>query len=555
MIAKQSRWRRGPGQRLFTRGRSVFVNRGGGGYGSGGGLGGGNLCDPVLPATVDTTYSLPGGTLWTPADDAAYQNALDNAALGDVIQLTAGAVYSGAHSYPVKTGTGWIYIVSSGLGSLPAAGTRCGPGDVSHMPTLRMTNSSVSVMETVGAVHHYRFVGIHVDVLSSITDTFGRAPIIIGADATSSANQPHHIIWDRCYLQGRDGTGPGNGLSMTRPLLLGGAYMAFIDGYVSEVHASGADSQAILIYNGSGPYKIHNSHLEAAGENVMIGGANPSDSSLLPSDITITRDYFFKPLGWIGLGWSVKNLLELKMGVRVLIEGNVFANCWAQAQAGYAWVFWSASENAGAPFTETRDVLARKNKIINVASFAQLTNHSSTGTVVDMTKVKIEQNVAEKINDVGGQSALLGGSIKAFQITGVNCLQLIHNTVAPASDTLHSQQNFAGAVSDRYTDRDNIYGFSTGGVVGDSDGTGAACYTTYTTNNNIHRELFAGDAGGSHQADCNYAANEAGIGYVDEAGGDYHLSGSSPYKGTGDDGLDPGADIDAVAAATAGVTD
>ncbi len=516
-----------------------------------------NLCDPVLPASVDTTYTLPtGGTTWTPTDAASFQTALNGAALGDVIQLNAGTVYQGPFTLPVKsTGSGWIYITTSAINSLPAAGTRVGPANVGVMPTLRMLNSSVSTIETAGAVHHYRFVGMHADVPASMTDTFGRAPLIFGGDATSSANQPHDIIFDRCYLQGRDGIGPSNGLSMTRPLQLGGARMAFVDGYVSEIHALGADSQAILIYNGSGPYKIHNSHLEAAGENVMIGGANPSDSSLLPSDITFTRNYFFKPLSWIGLGWSVKNLLELKMGVRVLIEGNVLTNCWAQGQAGYACVFWSASENAGAPYTETRDVWMRKNRITNVASAWQLTNHSSTGIVVDMTKVRIEQNVAEKIVDVGGQSALLGGAIKLFQITGVNCLQLVHNTVGAASGPLHSQQVFAGAISDRYIGRNNIYGFSSNGVIGDADGTGAACYTTYTTNNTIHREVFAGDAGGSHQADCFYAATEAAIGYVNEAAGDYHLSVASTYKGLADDGTDPGADIDAVAAAVAGVTD
>ena len=69
-------------------GRGSTSRFGGGGTLAQASVGGGaNPCDPVLPTSVDTTYSLPGGTLWTPADDAAYQNALDNAALGDVIQI------------------------------------------------------------------------------------------------------------------------------------------------------------------------------------------------------------------------------------------------------------------------------------------------------------------------------------------------------------------------------------------------------------------------------------------------------------------------------------
>jgi hypothetical protein len=41
---------------------------------------------------------------------------------------------------------------------------------------------------------------------------------------------------------------------------------------------------------------------------------------------------------------------------------------------------------------------------------------------------------------------------------------------------------------------------------------------------------------------------------VDLAGGDFHLSGSSPYKNDGYDGRDVGADIDKVNALTQGVT-
>src|SRR6266550_3605382 len=113
----------------------------------GGGGGGGNACDPVLPTSVDTTYSLPGGTLWTPSDSAAFQTALDNSVLGDVIQLTAGTVYPGPFTLPNKSsGSGWIYIISSALGSLPAPGTRVGASSA-NMPTIRMSAASSSIFD------------------------------------------------------------------------------------------------------------------------------------------------------------------------------------------------------------------------------------------------------------------------------------------------------------------------------------------------------------------------------------------------------------------------
>src|SRR2546428_8861198 len=69
---------------------------------------------PTLPqATVDTTYSLPTGTTRTAANSAAFATALTNAALNDVIVLTAGVTYTGPFTLPNKTSrSGRIYILS-----------------------------------------------------------------------------------------------------------------------------------------------------------------------------------------------------------------------------------------------------------------------------------------------------------------------------------------------------------------------------------------------------------------------------------------------------------
>jgi hypothetical protein len=43
------------------------------------------------------------------------------------------------------------------------------------------------------------------------------------------------------------------------------------------------------------------------------------------------------------------------------------------------------------------------------------------------------------------------------------------------------------------------------------------------------------------------------VDYNGGSGGDYHLQSASPYKHKGVDGKDPGADVDAINSATAGV--
>ena len=57
--------------------------------------------EPTLPQLhVDTTFIAPTGTVHTPANSAALQTAITAAQRGDVIELTAGSIYSGNYKLP-----------------------------------------------------------------------------------------------------------------------------------------------------------------------------------------------------------------------------------------------------------------------------------------------------------------------------------------------------------------------------------------------------------------------------------------------------------------------
>src|SRR5204863_3419138 len=142
-------------------------------------------------------------------------------------------------------------------------------------------------------------------------------------DETKVTNVPHDIIVDRCYIHGLPTVNAIRGVN------LNSSSTAIVDSYFSEFHGVQWESQAIAGWNGPGPYKINDNYLEAASENVMFGGADPKISQLVPSDIEIRHNDFFKPLSWKpddpgfgGYHWTVKNLLELKNSRRVLIQGN-----------------------------------------------------------------------------------------------------------------------------------------------------------------------------------------------------------------------------------------
>ena len=75
--------------------------------------------------------------------------------------------------------------------------------------------------------------------------------------------------------------------------------------------------------------------MEAAGENIMIGGANISlPSGTVPSDITIEDNVMTKNTLWRGTSWTLKNLLELKSGRRVVIRRNLLEYNWAGRSPG-----------------------------------------------------------------------------------------------------------------------------------------------------------------------------------------------------------------------------
>ena len=83
-----------------------------------------------------------------------------------------------------------------------------------------------------------------------------------------------------------------------RCIALNAASVTIRDSYVADCKGVGQDTQAIGGWNGPGPYTIENNYLEAAGENVMFGGADPAIPNLVADGITVRRNYFSRPMSW-----------------------------------------------------------------------------------------------------------------------------------------------------------------------------------------------------------------------------------------------------------------
>jgi cellulose synthase/poly-beta-1,6-N-acetylglucosamine synthase-like glycosyltransferase len=498
---------------------------------------------PELPrAYVDTTLVPPSGATVLVPSGASLQAALDAAQPGDVIVLEPGATFTGPFTLPAKSRNEWITVrpaVSDDR--LPPPGTRIDPSYAAVMPKLE-SGSGPAVAAAPGA-HHYRFIGIEIRPKAG---AFLTNLVALGLTETAVAELPHHIIFDRCYLHGDPSKGARRGIAMNS-----GA-TAVIDSHLSDFKEVGADSQAIAGWNGLGPFKIVNNYLEGAGENVMFGGADPSIVDLVPSDIEIRHNHFAKPLAWKagepgyqGTAWSVKNLFELKNARRVLVDGNTFENIWAQAQAGFAMQFTVRNQDGGAPWSAVEDVTFSNNTVRHAAAGINILGRDERPS--QRTKrITIRNNLFE---DVDGER--WGGSGTLLQVLrGGASVVFDHNTAFHTGNILGAE----GEPNEGFVYRNNISPYNAYGMIGTGTAPGNNTLAAYFPGATVARNVMFGnapDAAELYPPDNFFPPTVNDVGFVNRAGGDYHLAESSPYKSAGTDGKDLGVIFSDLMAAAA----
>jgi hypothetical protein len=553
----------------------------------------------------------PGKT-WKvgPGDDLPA--ILNRAGCGETIALEAGAQFTGRFTLPAKScdDSHWIIIRTSAPDkALPPEGERITPchAGVSSLPGRPALNcaSTQNVMAKFVAVkaggpfvlasgaNHYR-LGPGLE----ITRPAG-AGINYNLIAPASASPADHIIVDRDWVHGtaQDET--------TRGLYLSGVtYAAVVDSYFNDFHCIAGigacvDSQGIAGGLGNlpqGSWKITNNFLEAAAENILFGGGA---GTTIPIDIEIRHNHLFKPLTWMAgqpgfvggvntdptrcvkfntpgqCPFIVKNLFELKNAQRLLFEGNALEYTWPGfTQHGAAILLTALSQGgiAGNPNATVADITVRYNQVSHVASGLIIAEAAyESGPPKLEARISVHDDVFDDLSPAYYSGDTTPNAGLAFQISQCpSCAPIQDVLINHVTMLLTSPRMFmvlgapVGRPIQNLTFTNNIVSTPSGLAI---TGTGPKAPCGFQGNTALQRLSscvaplhFEGNAlVGTDDSwpRGNFSPRDHKklqfLSYNEANGGDYRLSAQSPHKHRGTDGKDLGADIEAVANATAGV--
>ena len=366
--------------------------------------------DSRLPATVarvvrvlDYPGDTPGAKLKAVIADVASGTITG----GDVIVLGLG-VYRGTFTRwlrPVDTvSSGPVLVISEAEYEAEyetkrsRQGQRIDPvGAAAEMPILE-TATAESVIRCEGkAASGFTFVGLHFRVSKDYRGQYGYPVVSLGRSVgqTSPDLIPEDLWLVRCAISVErkvsvqpDGTLGGQ--NVKRGVALHCIRGGVVDSHITDCYFRGADSQAIAMSDGPGPYKIVGNFLSATGEVTMCGGDDPGVPGLVPSDIEVRRNHLHKPAFIFNdPDWTVKTIVESKSSRRSLYEGNVLERNGGDGSGAAHWLKSEDQNGLGegqTKYAETCDVTSRYSVILDAPTAYTIAATSGGNTADDYVR-------------------------------------------------------------------------------------------------------------------------------------------------------------------------
>jgi hypothetical protein len=524
----------------------------------------------VTGTVLTTTYSAPTTEvlLTDSGVRATNKSALDSAIAtaaasgsGTRIRIPAGADFGGAYTLPVNNSSGWIYIETATVkgGTFVAEGTRVVAANASLMPQMYAIGINQPVFSFTGGNAKYRFVGLEVAFAPSGVSWAAEGAgdnmfgfFLTNVQTATDADYPSGVVIDRCYIHGTLGT------NCKRAVYINGKDVAVIDSRISEIVGSASlDGQCFLSTSGAGPYKLVNNYMDQAtwGEHIVFGGG---DARITPADIEVQRNHLTVPFAWFAAGRQLKNIYEMKVGFRALIQANVMENYFSTGLGSqyYAVILKTVDQNGNAPATGVRDCTMRLNEFRNVSGWLGLSPRPE-GTGTAMNRVDVTSNrVLDPTNDYSTSPRLYALQTSAT----IAALRMRHNTVRRYT----ASGEFVMAVTDadtngladqEYTDNLWVYTDASAGLWWRNSSPlvnqGMTGYNAVTNNGALGK--YSGNATTNPETLPTANTSVASIAAADLVASTYALNATSPLKGTATSGRDPGAVHTLIASAISGV--
>jgi hypothetical protein len=483
--------------------------------------------------------SLSGPTVVSAGSDL--QAALDRARPGDVLMLEPGAVFVGNFVLPAKEGDEAITIRSAARDrDLPEAGARIGPEHESLLPTIESPNSAPALRTRAGA-RHWRILAIQFRAAG------GNDIVALGDGSRAQADYagiPEDIVLDRVLIRGDPVRGQKRGIA------LNSGATVIQNSHIDRIMLAGQETQAIAGWNGPGPYVIENNRLEAAGVNVLFGGAETFIGHLVTADIVVRRNHLTKDPAWREARWTVKNHFELKSARRVLIDGNVLEHNWSAAQVGFS-VLFTVRNPGGAPWAAIEDVTFQNNVVRHVAAGINILGHDTNAASQHARGIVIRNNLFANVDHHawGGNGAFLQIGEEAADV------RVEHNTIHQTGSAVIAYGGTRAAPRRMPGFRfvGNIALHNEFGVIGSGFAPGTATIASYFPDGVISDNVLAGGAPARYPPGNHFpSVDDLMVQFVEAEAGDFRLRPSSWLRQAGPEGRPLGVDYRELVAALGG---
>lgn len=376
----------------------------------------------ALPRTVPTsTPPVQAGTIRYVGPTDTYttiQAAYNAASYGDSIVLRDGQTLSETVTFTPKVWVAGYIVIRSETEPTPV-GERTKPADWTTQAIWQPPNTAnAPVFLGPSGASHIWLQSLH---LRSNPAVLGSSALcLLGFDdgdplAINAAGIPDALNLDRCYLHHDD---PSTAHYCQRAVRWRSKNTAVINCYFKGFQSTGGgDSQSLFVDNTPGNMLLDNNYIEGEAEGFIIGGTDFIGPDLVPTDVTITRNYWTKPSAYI-VGpptWQTKNLLELKAGHRIRVEGNIFDGFWDSGVSQ-----WSALNvksvnqiiSASNAYVGASDVVIRHNFVRNVPDL--MTCHGGPqGPVEILSRVVVHNLLCANINSTTWSNGTNGDGLLA----------------------------------------------------------------------------------------------------------------------------------------------